>query len=184
RGERGPRRRGGTGAAPEESGAVVARAAARLERQQPVLAERARLIASAPPRELEQQVNVGVGDPGIGSQGIRCSHMAAREITGPAVAESERVPTDEARAFRTALHREFNRERIRLWREREKQMERLAAGELPGFLSETQHVRDDPDWRVAEAPTDLQDRRVEITGPVERKMMINALNSGANVFMA
>ena len=63
-------------------------------------------------------------------------------------------------------------------------MERLAAGELPDFLPETAPVRDDPDWRVAEAPADLQDRRVEITGPVERKMMINALNSGANVFMA
>ena len=63
-------------------------------------------------------------------------------------------------------------------------MERLAAGELPDFLPETAPVRDDPDWRVAEAPADLQDRRVEITGPVERKMMINALNSGASVFMA
>jgi malate synthase len=63
-------------------------------------------------------------------------------------------------------------------------MERLAAGELPDFLPGTAAVRDDPDWRVAEAPRDLQDRRVEITGPVDRKMMINALNSGASVFMA
>src|SRR4029077_10152017 len=57
------------------------------------------------------------------------------------------------------------------------------AGKLPDFLAETQGVRRDT-WRVAQAPSDLQDRRVEITGPVERKMMINALNSGARVFMA
>jgi malate synthase len=63
-------------------------------------------------------------------------------------------------------------------------MTRLAAGELPDFLPETASVRDDPGWRVAATPADLQDRRVEITGPVDRKMMINALNSGAKVFMA
>jgi malate synthase len=110
--------------------------------------------------------------------------MAVSEITGPAVAGSERVLTDEALAFVTELHRELNPERIRLLREREKRMERLDAGELPDFLPETAPVRDNPAWRIAEAPADLQDRRVEITGPVERKMMINALNSGASVFMA
>jgi malate synthase len=110
--------------------------------------------------------------------------MAVSEITGPAVAGAERVLTDEALAFVTELHRDLNPERVRLLREREKRMERLAAGELPDFLSGTASVRADPDWRVAEAPADLHDRRVEITGPVERKMMINALNSGASVFMA
>jgi malate synthase len=110
--------------------------------------------------------------------------MAVSEITGPAVAGSERVLTDEALAFLTELHRDFNPERVRLLRERDERMERLAAGELPDFLPETAPVREDPDWRVAEVPADLRDRRVEITGPVERKMMINALNSGANVFMA
>ena len=110
--------------------------------------------------------------------------MALSKIAGPAVAGSERVLTDEALAFVTELHRDFDPERIRLLRERDERMERLAAGELPDFLPETAPVRDAPDWRVAEAPADLQDRRVEITGPVERKMMINALNSGANVFMA
>jgi malate synthase len=63
-------------------------------------------------------------------------------------------------------------------------MARLEAGELPDFLPGTASVRDDRDWRVAETPADLQDRRVEITGPVDRKMVINALNSGARVFMA
>jgi malate synthase len=110
--------------------------------------------------------------------------MAVSEITGPAVGGSDRVLTDEAVEFVTWLHRELNPERQRLLRERERRAERLAAGELPDFLPETASVRDDPGWRVAEAPTDLRDRRVEITGPVERKMMINALNSGASVFMA
>jgi malate synthase len=110
--------------------------------------------------------------------------MAVSEITGPAVAGAERVLTDEALEFVTELHREFDPERRRLLQARHERMQRLAAGELPDFLSETQDVRDDPDWRVAEAPADLADRRVEITGPVERKMMINALNSGARVFMA
>jgi malate synthase len=110
--------------------------------------------------------------------------MAVSEITGPTVEGADRVLTDEALAFVTDLHRELNPERQRLLQARRERMERLAAGELPDFLSETQSVRDDPDWRVAPAPADLQDRRVEITGPVERKMMINALNSGASVFMA
>src|SRR5581483_2189020 len=71
-------------------------------------------------------------------------------------------------------------ELLELRRERQ---QRLDAGENPRFLPETKAVRDG-DWRVAPAPPGLQDRRCEITGPVERKMMINALNSGALVFMA
>jgi malate synthase len=110
--------------------------------------------------------------------------MAVSEITGPAVAGSERVLTDEALAFVTELHREFDPERRRLLAARAERMERLAAGELPDFPTATSAARDDPDWRVAAAPADLQDRRVEITGPVDRKMMINALNSGARAFMA
>jgi malate synthase len=110
--------------------------------------------------------------------------MAVSEITGPSVAGSERVLTDGALAFVTELHREFDPERRRLLEAREQRMRRLADGELPDFLAETASVRDDPGWRVAAAPADLEDRRVEITGPVDRKMMINALNSGASVFMA
>jgi malate synthase len=110
--------------------------------------------------------------------------MAVSKVTGPAVEGAERVLTDEALAFVTDLHRELNPERRRLLQARKERIARLEAGELPDFLAETAHVRDDPDWRVAPAPADLQDRRVEITGPVERKMMINALNSGASVFMA
>ena len=79
-------------------------------------------------------------------------------------------------ASSTARRRELLAARAERW-------QRLRAGELPDFLPETREIRDG-DWRVPEAPPDLRDRRVEITGPVDRKMMINALNSGASVFMA
>ena len=98
-------------------------------------------------------------------------------------ARDDRVLTDEALAFVAGLHRDFNPERERLLAARGERMARLRAGELPDFLPETASVRD---ARLARrrAPADLQDRRVEITGPVDRKMVINALNSGASVFMA
>jgi malate synthase len=88
------------------------------------------------------------------------------------------VLSEQALAFVERLHRELNPERERLLARREERK-----GERPRFLDETRDVREG-DWRVAPAPADLQDRRVEITGPVDRKMMINALNSGARVFMA
>ncbi len=102
------------------------------------------------------------------------------ELRGP---EAPDVVGPEALAFVADLHRRFDprrRELLGLRRDRE---ERILAGELPDFLPETREIREG-DWRVAEAPADLQDRRCEITGPVDRKMMINALNSGARVFMA
>ena len=102
------------------------------------------------------------------------------EVTAPA---DETILTPEALAFVGRLQRELNPTRLELLeRRRERQLE-LDRGLLPGFLPETRHVREG-DWRVAPAPVDLRDRRCEITGPVERKMMINALNSGARVFMA
>jgi malate synthase len=94
------------------------------------------------------------------------------------------VLTPEALGFVAQLHRSFNQRRLRLLGERRDRQARFDAGELPDFLPNTRHVREDPDWQVASAPADLDDRRVEITGPVEPKMMINALNSGAKVFMA
>lgn len=104
-------------------------------------------------------------------------------ITGamnPAVRE---VLTEPALAFVADLHRRFNPRRQALLERRHARQQALDAGEQPGFLAETQAVRQG-DWSVASAPADLDDRRVEITGPTERKMMINALNSGAKVFMA
>jgi malate synthase len=106
------------------------------------------------------------------------------ELKREAPAGGERVLSDEALSFVAGLHREFAERRRELLAARLERQERLAAGDLPRFLEETRAVRDDPDWRVAPAPRDLRDRRVEITGPVDRKMVINALNSGAKVFMA
>jgi malate synthase len=95
----------------------------------------------------------------------------------------ESVLTKEGLDLVARLHRELNpRRRELLERRRERQAE-LDAGLLPRFLPDTQDIRDS-EWSVAEAPADLRDRRCEITGPVDRKMMINALNSGARVFMA
>jgi len=106
------------------------------------------------------------------------------ELTRPVPEGGEAVLTEDALAFVANLHREFDPRRRELLAGREERQAALAAGELPDFLPETSSVRDDPDWRVAPAPRDLRDRRVEITGPVDRKMVINALNSGAKVFMA
>jgi malate synthase len=96
----------------------------------------------------------------------------------------DEILTPEALGFVAQLHRSFNQRRLRLLGERRDRQARFDAGELPDFLPNTRPIRDDSDWRVAAAPADLDDRRVEITGPVEPKMMINALNSGARVFMA
>jgi malate synthase len=93
------------------------------------------------------------------------------------------ILTPEALDFVGRLHRELNPTRLQLLERRHERQLELDAGALPGFLPETRFVREG-DWRVAEAPPDLRDRRCEITGPVDRKMMINAFNSGAKVFMA
>jgi len=93
------------------------------------------------------------------------------------------VLSREALDFVDRLHRELNPTRLELLQRRRERQARLDAGENPGFDPGTRATRSDR-WRVAQAPPDLRDRRCEITGPVERKMMINALNSGARVFMA
>ncbi|WP_420593909.1 malate synthase A [Deinococcus sp.] len=95
----------------------------------------------------------------------------------------DEVLTPEALAFVAELHRTFEPRRAELMRAREERQTRLDAGEKPDFLPETKSIREG-DWKISPLPADLQDRRVEITGPVGRKMMINALNSGARVFMA
>ncbi len=93
------------------------------------------------------------------------------------------VLTAEAVAFLTDLEREFGEQRRELLARRVERLRRLGDGELPDFLPETASVRAG-DWRIAPFPAEIADRRVEITGPVDRKMVINALNSGAKVFMA
>ena len=96
---------------------------------------------------------------------------------------AESVLTDDAVEFLTELEGRFGPRRRQLLDARHERAKRLRDGELPDFLPETKHIREG-DWRVAPAPAELQDRRVEITGPVDRKMVINALNSGAKMFMA
>ncbi len=91
--------------------------------------------------------------------------------------------TEDAKSFLLALHYEFDSTRKELLKLRQEKQHALNSGYLPSFLPSTQHIRNS-DWQVAYCPEDLQDRRVEITGPAEAKMMINALNSGAKVFMA
>jgi malate synthase len=100
-----------------------------------------------------------------------------------AEAATERILTPEALDFVTEIHRRFDPRRRELLAARAARRARIAAGELPDFLSETREIRES-DWRVSPVPDDLRDRRVEITGPTDRKMVINALNSGARMFMA
>ncbi len=104
-------------------------------------------------------------------------------VLGGGFPEAERVLTPEALAFVSRLHRRFDPERRALLARREERQRELDAGADPDFLAETADVRQ-ADWTVAECPPDLRDRRVEITGPTDRKMVINAMNSGASCFMA
>ncbi len=105
------------------------------------------------------------------------------EVLGPIRPGYDEVLTPEALRFIASLQREFGARRLELLALRKERQTRLDAGERPDFLPETAAVRA-AEWKVAPIPADLQDRRVEITGPVDRKMVINALNSGASVFMA
>ncbi len=106
------------------------------------------------------------------------------EVVGPPVEGAERVLTPEALAFIALLHRRFAGARDHLLERRSERQAAIDGGATLGLLPETASVRLDPSWRVAGAPPDLLDRRVEITGPAEPKMIINALNSGARGFMA
>ncbi len=104
-------------------------------------------------------------------------------VIGEDTGSRERVLAPDAVEFVARLHRAFNARRLELLEARAQRRERLVAGERLNFPSATEKIRRG-DWRVAPAPPALRDRRVEITGPVDRKMMINALNSGASAFMA
>ena len=114
---------------------------------------------------------------------MESAHLEGIAIHGPVSGRFAEILTPAALAFVAGLHREFNPRREALLQRRVSRQAELDAGALPGFRAETRSIREG-DWQVAPVPPDLADRRVEITGPVERKMMINALNSGARVFMA
>lgn len=109
--------------------------------------------------------------------------MPSIAITGPKPPSQDFILSPDALAFLATLHRSFNTKRLELLERRVARQKDFDAGVLPAFLEETQHIRAD-DWRVAPPHPDIADRRVEITGPAEAKMMINALNSGAKCFMA
>lgn len=113
----------------------------------------------------------------------RTQILAGVDILGPMRPGYGEVLTAEALEFVAGLERRFGAVRKRLLEARRERQARLDAGEMPDFLADTETVRRG-NWKVAPVPADLQDRRVEITGPVDRKMVINALNCGANVFMA
>ena len=106
------------------------------------------------------------------------------EIRGNIPPEFEEILSREAVDFLAGLARQFTRRRDELLRQREIRQAAIDVGQMPDFLPETAAIRADHSWKVAPPPPDLQDRRVEITGPTDRKMVINALNSGAKVFMA
>src|SRR5262245_35531108 len=104
-------------------------------------------------------------------------------IPGPISKEFAQILSPEALTFLAKLHRQFESRRQELLARRAARQKEFDRGAKPDFLKETQHVRD-ADWVIAHQPNDLLDRRVEITGPTDRKMVINALNCGASTFMA
>ncbi|HWD23544.1 MAG TPA: malate synthase A, partial [Burkholderiales bacterium] len=108
---------------------------------------------------------------------------AGVSISGRDTPEFAPILTPDALAFVAALHRQFNARRLDLLARRAARQKQFDAGALPDFLEKTEKIRQS-EWKVAPQPKDLLDRRVEITGPTDRKMVINALNSGASTFMA
>ncbi|MGH3681804.1 MAG: malate synthase A, partial [Natronosporangium sp.] len=106
------------------------------------------------------------------------------EVGGPSHPRYDEILTGEALTFLAALHREFEGRRAELLGQRQRRQAAIDAGGTLEFPPQTAAVRDDPGWRVAEPAPGLRDRRVEITGPTDRKMTVNALNSGAKVWLA
>jgi malate synthase len=115
---------------------------------------------------------------------LTTSSAAGVEVRGARLPRFDEVLTPAALEFVARLHREFNPTREALLQARHERQARFDAGELPDFLPDTRAIRES-DWRVAPVNTpDLQKRWVELTGPTDRKMLINALNSGADIYMA
>src|SRR5205085_7142777 len=105
------------------------------------------------------------------------------QVTAEVTSQFSKILTPDALAFVARLEREFRSRRDEALRARQDRQMRFDAGELPDFLPTTKKIRES-DWSCAPIPNDLRDRQVEITGPTDRKMVINALNSGAKMFMA
>lgn len=98
--------------------------------------------------------------------------------------QASKIFTPDAIAFVATLHRTFNPKRLELLKARDERQKRIDAGELPDFLSQTKHIRDNAAWQGAPPAPGLEDRRVEITGPTDRKMVINALNANVYTYMS
>lgn len=105
-------------------------------------------------------------------------------ILGPIQDEHKKILTPQALAFLALLHRSFNNTRKQLLERRKVRQAELDKGTLPDFLPETKHIRDNATWKGAPPAPGLVDRRVEITGPTDRKMVVNALNSDVWTYMA
>ena len=105
------------------------------------------------------------------------------EISGKLNPEFDKILTNDALLFVEAIENRFGKRRREILKQREERQSQIDSGIFPNFLSSTQDIRNSK-WEVSPPPKDLLDRRVEITGPVDRKMIINALNSGVKVFMA
>src|SRR5216117_3284032 len=114
---------------------------------------------------------------------MKAPTVRGAEIREPMIGRDSAILTREALAFLADLHRHFNRTRQDLLHRRAERQVRIDRGDMLDFLPETASVREGS-WKIGPLPADLHDRKVEITGPTDRKMMINALNSGAQVFMA
>ena len=149
-----------------------------------------RTVPASAPAARKVALRTAVGNrtaavPARKKVSARPSHRAANgiEVRGNRPPRGSEILTAEALQFLVSLHRRFDGERLRLLALRAERQKCFDAGGLPDFLDETQAIRE-AQWSVAAIPADLQDRRVEITGPVDRKMIVNALNSGAKVFMA
>src|SRR5258706_14257593 len=104
-------------------------------------------------------------------------------VSGPMTPEFSQILTPEALGFIAKLHRQFEARRQELLAHRAERQKQFDAGVLPDFLPETRKIRESG-WTISPQPADMLDRRVEITGPTDRKMWINALNCGASTFMA
>lgn len=112
------------------------------------------------------------------------SSVPGVSILASYTADQAKILTPEALKFIATLQRSFNPTRKDLLQKRVSRQQEIDKGVLPDFLPDTAHIRNDANWRAAKPAPGLQDRRVEITGPVDRKMVINALNSDALTYMA
>src|ERR1700761_2396217 len=136
--------------------------------------------AAVMPRMLNGAVSTTL--PARGS--LNMPGTARVEITGPNGDRFDEILTPQAIDLIGRLHAELGPRRQELLAARRQRQAEVSRGVLPDFLAETAHIRSDPNWRVADPAPGLVDRRVEITGPTDRRMTINALNSGAKVWLA